>query len=57
MSNSLLGVQRENFHARLIETGLLVLTGDLASNADKDSRSSREIGLRLARILGAPQGK
>ncbi|MCK6139741.1 NgoMIV family type II restriction endonuclease [Slackia exigua] len=57
MNEALIDRERERFHRRLIETGLLVLDEDVASNADKDSRSSKEIGYRLALILDVPQGK
>ncbi|MBR3315824.1 MAG: hypothetical protein IKG18_16995 [Atopobiaceae bacterium] len=57
MSPSLLAFERNLFHTRLCESGLLVVDGEVASNADSSSRSSREIALHLARILDAPREK
>ena len=57
MGESMLSRERELFHRRLCESGLLVVDDGMASNADSGSKSSRAIALRLAKKLDAPQGK
>ena len=56
MSNALIANERELFHKRLCECGLLCVSGDVASNADSGSKSSVEIARKLAEKLNAPQG-
>lgn len=57
MTTSTIRLERELFHKRLCESGLLVLDHGVASNADSSSASSKAIGERLAGLLGAPTGR
>lgn len=57
MSKSFIGAERELFHKRLCESGLLVIDNGVASNADSSSVHSSEIAYRLANALSAPSRK
>lgn len=57
MNASIIASERELFHKRLCESGLLVFDRGIASNADSSSASSKAIGQRLASALCAPEGK
>ncbi|MEE0027506.1 MAG: NgoMIV family type II restriction endonuclease, partial [Atopobiaceae bacterium] len=57
MTTSTIGLERELFHKRLCESGLLVFDHGIASNADSSSVSSKAIGEKLAGLLGAPTGR
>lgn len=49
---ALIAVERQRFHAELIQRGVLALNADgIATNADKGNKPSKEIAARLARKL------
>jgi len=47
---------RQAFHAALLESVLTVSDANVASNADKDSRASKEIALSIATQIGSKVG-
>ena len=56
--NALIATERKRLQDALVNSGVLVIDGaGIASNADKDSRISRDVALSIAKELGAKPGK
>lgn len=53
---SLLKTERDNFHKEILKELLVITSGSVASNADKDSPASCDIALHIANALGAKNG-